>query len=1618
MRKILSRVIIFVILINTLILNIITVTFAQSNVGFGWEKESTLNNKLEITQRPLDSDEGLIYWDITKIGGTTVTSGEYTLKYPISDGKEIEFKVNKKSNTQAIVTYKVNTNGTDFKNDVHEKNNPLLVYKDGSGYMPANNINFPPNDPNFKINNFFKNGSAKDVEFTITPNAGFNFQYQGNTVKFLWKGNLIYFVTNGISQGNIYNFDLKGPAGSNIDPLKIFTGINVKDGFISKPVANASDNNVDGKEEIDQTKRPITEYPGGKTSGMNITFNAPKEWDKATRKYKFLDTAEQAKKPTKVILTLGHNEPQKSFQVNIENIYNAQGKLNISPNITAELSNNNDKSNVTIKIRGVDPGVIYKDVTISAERNIEPFQTITSQVPIGKVYTYPEFYVQALGPEEFYIRIKPYKGYDGFYIINQGDTSNTVSKWAVHEEKNKGKEDIMIPISLSATSPQTKFFRVDFTFTPPDQITTDKIKFTSQVLKYKPYLEDIALSTPKNLEILESNIIRNENDEDHLYLKLKWDIGYESVLKNLVKQHNGGTKFKVKYLFNKGLKPDKIEDPEFLGVDLLFDAANVQNIEYKASQKVDGTDYFGELIEGETTTRKEIIGGIENNILEANVTFKIKVSAKTDTNKEVLQYPEIYFISTKGEYEIVNGNNSEKFTTGSSLVVTLTLNGILRIEVPKPQNIKIEDKSITDKGFKVGFDTLKYEEKEDILYNYNELMIKTIDMKLTDDSIKYNVYVTQDRSIFDEMIKYDKDNQVFPSYILNKIKKYDYNNIISENGSDIDTRNILIDGSKMIDYIRKNEVVKIANMKQNFKTSRQILNFIGLDENQTYYVIAQTIIEPVKKDGTVVPPDKVDKSKYSDIVTATTVKDEEIPGENEKVPSAPNRFEAKEVKFNSANLIWDRVIEVPEKDEKSTLEYQFIKVRGEPLDDVFLKSKDTFDKTWDKLSDIKTKEGLKTSKEFLYEYDKDKKAFSDKELSKDRYDYISWTGSEGNILDLTLSPNQIYYYYIRTVRVVDGEDQAYSVWVPLSLTTKNAEAPKNLRVELKAEYNKKSEVVISFDIPKMDLDLIGKDYEIQYSLKKDMEPWSEDKNMEKNKLTFKDNPDGSIKVTYKITGLKSGSMYTIRVRLFNRAMNSASIYSNEVEHRTDSDNTENDYDQDVENWDNNFKDLINKLKNESYWFAKNNSSDTVVYYRPQYFDSIIDSSNNSIIELAAGVGGSHKEYYLPASSIIKSFDANKGFKIVYNNSDFIFSAKSINPYENQEIKKITEEIKSKEKYIKDYFIKITVNFNNSKYNINRVDTVSPVTDFKLEVIGTKDTIIDWDEKMIEYIDELLSTDEFSLKVKEKIKDLVKKKTDNATMVIEIGKILDTFKAKFGDKLNRNLSNISRKTLLINNLDGNVIFAHPIQQGFTGYGYKRSLENWNSITISEYSGKKAIYIREIGAYVFTAKKLVINGAGNLPDGNIITEIVSKYGLEDFLGTNGNINLKSNLSRNMAVGSLARISGASKTQDPIEFFKSKGITLTTRNSNQNITSEEAVYLIMKVYEMRSGKGLETIKIRNYKLTSNIKGISAKYKTAINASFNIGIYNNQNMNPKGAITVQEFLQSLANMSKMLGI
>ena len=511
-----------------------------------------------------------------------------------------------------------------------------------------------------------------------------------------------------------------------------------------------------------------------------------------------------------------------------------------------------------------------------------------------------------------------------------------------------------------------------------------------------------------------------------------------------------------------------------------------------------------------------------------------------------------------------------------------------------------------------------------------------------------------------------------------------------------------------------------------------------------------------------------------------------------------------------------------------------------------------------------------------------------------------------------------------------------------------------------------------------------------------------------------ENPDGTLHFVYKITGLEQGKLYFIKVRILNKVLNEASIYSNTEKVRTDVDQVDQDRQDEIDGWIDRYKELLEEELDDPYWILEDTTANTIVYYRPQHFQNVINEAVTGVINLPVGEFGEKKVYYIPASAIKQAYDANKGFKVSWKDADVIIGAGAIDPALNTAVREVLDRMDHD--HVEDYFIRITTYFNEVSYTVDGVEPLSPVIDVEVDAVGVEDDIQEWDDERVEDIFEWIAD-----QIEDDYDDIVDEIDDSdkdEEMVKYIKDLVIDFNEDTHEEFLDDLEDIIERSFETEELESNIIIAYPAAQGTTVSGRRMVNGVWTGADVSEYMGKKAIYTRYPGIYVFIGKAVIIPDIANIPNGQLITNIVAKYGLEDFLGKGTALNINAPLTRSAALGCSARISGAEKTAEPIAFFTSKGVNLLVKSKEGNSTNQEAVYLTMMAYQVRKNVKIDTIQIRNFTVTSGITGIQPLYKKSIQAAFETGVYTNKGMNPNGIMTIKDYLQMLANISTKINL
>ncbi len=409
------------------------------------------------------------------------------------------------------------------------------------------------------------------------------------------------------------------------------------------------------------------------------------------------------------------------------------------------------------------------------------------------------------------------------------------------------------------------------------------------------------------------------------------------------------------------------------------------------------------------------------------------------------------------------------------------------------------------------------------------------------------------------------------------------------------------------------------------------------------------------------------------------------------------------------------------------------------------------------------------------------------------------------------------------------------------------------------------------------------------------------------------------------------------------------------------------------------------------------------------FDQLIASSVSGSITLASS-DAPKRVYFLPASSVLAANNANKGFTIPYNDIDIKLSPKAITEY-NDTVVTLLEDIKRKN--IKDYFVKITVNRYSKPQNVEGEKPITDQYEVIIEVVGAVDSIKDWDKDMISELAKIIDSKIKNKSIRDKLYEMLTGNELNEEMVKYITSLVNESKRELSSKVANSLSGLLKGAGLITNLETPIVLVPKgLEPDANIRGYQLVNNNWLSKELTPYGEVKAIYTKSPGLFVFTGRPSALENLGPIPNAGNLSGIIGKYGLDDFFGAN--FTTGDTATRGMVIGSIARMAGAKRGDDGASWLKNNlGISVSGRNSSGSIQAQEAVHLVMSLYEAKTNTKISTLKIRNQNITAGIEGINQQYLQSIKAAYDLGILTDEDFVPSSGITIGKLLDMLTNLN-----
>jgi hypothetical protein len=512
----------------------------------------------------------------------------------------------------------------------------------------------------------------------------------------------------------------------------------------------------------------------------------------------------------------------------------------------------------------------------------------------------------------------------------------------------------------------------------------------------------------------------------------------------------------------------------------------------------------------------------------------------------------------------------------------------------------------------------------------------------------------------------------------------------------------------------------------------------GLDENQRYFLFAETLVERYTVAGSTLHSEdplggeliagEYGLSVPTPLTGDVTIGTPQVPGPGEVDPSAPSWVNhcRDTLPQTDVTLYWEDII--AEDPNLITVEYEIIRVSNTVLD---------LDALVDELGNPLPLSAILATRNDAVAWRTNRRPYPFLEgtnpltlpfleefrhgqpaavfnLHSVRYTFdptyrINPLPIRVAFTDRTLRPNSLYFYYVRTVRRVlqpdptltdaDGNPvvhtlQARSPWVEESVTTPVVEAPRDLREEDGSDrpgFIPETQVLVSWTHPAMEAVTTNREPNetlvFEYQLRADGETWGDIIQVPVAALTNPNNVIGN-RFYFMLRNLNPGTNYQMRVRLTDRATGDTSVWSNVLHFITGWDDSRFQLERETDNWLEHLRRLLLEQIRQPFWVAVDTPDLLRVVYRPDAFRALADAPGTAIP--LHNTNARTSVYYLPVSGILEANDHRKGFSASYNDMDILFAPRFLNQEQNRAITEMARNVSNRNINVNDYFVRITL----------------------------------------------------------------------------------------------------------------------------------------------------------------------------------------------------------------------------------------------------------------------------------------------------------------------------------------
>ncbi|TCK87898.1 hypothetical protein EDC19_2742 [Natranaerovirga hydrolytica] len=1593
MRKRIILVLAFFI-VSTFAMSIADVNIsAADDLGFRWRRNDTIDDMLNVVTNVSGNEEVFLEWDFDQ-------NGTYTLEYYLND--DIKNEVTFVHTPEGVtVNYDVlEHNGTDFESITEDEMNRSYLEMDYEALTPEWK----------SVNKDVENDGT--IEFyiprsTTTQYPGVAFRINNIDVKLRWnfQTGKFYFYTQGLQRGHITPFHLEAPSG-NESEMNVLRSL---EGFVVNPTHIVE--NGDNKTNVDL---PGDEMPGGRP-GLEIRFRQPKVYDHADQTFKTADELENVE----AIIELNDigSSAYTDFTINLSasngSIINAPNSgLDTDVNNDAEFKYDDTNNEYIIQIvkdkadlQSPDDYIQWNRLESSSIYAVDLHLSnsdyeFASYSPVGGYgYTYLEYEVRRASMEDAYLEIKPYSSSDQVeleYVIYHsksglsGNENDNV--WVRHyHDTSQSDANIHIPVPYLEGSNQ-EYYRVGVRFASRP--------ISSQIIKYIPTQDDnVPPPTPRIKEIDNLVVVPSLDDDDPS--AIQFDLIWESplntsanpLLDNMLDESING-KIYYELLVNK--YPSGTEDDPYKVLKVFEakknDDGDIVLVEVDTGKEVGQPYDNNEFSKGYSSQNRSF--AIRNIVLKDEDGWSEVRDIKEDIdefNGEYLiedgqafgfEFPDVYFFRMRAVYisDDVSG------LSDISVPASISLDSI-RYSIPIPTGLAY-DTSIFNRDVEISWNSIDIED-------YEQYMVSPLN--LTIDTVTYEWFLSSEE---DKVLKED-----------NVIKFGDNNNESIGNNAIINLTEEQIEALRKGDVL-SSEIHMPANIRDDLSFTVE-----NLDSNHRYYFKVRPKLNIIDEELEEV---ETLNGSSSETLTIITPIEPEDPGDDLILPLAPEELEVSFIDETEtvALVEWEYPREL--NFEQGDQGFEIVVLRDRSLPDALRqKTLDLEDDIIPELEDLNELKSIfrvfvdEDGHYILEEYNLNNNRFeeSDQEVEVD--------GNRIAITDPDLQANTVFYYHVRTTNL-KGDTSLSSNWIMDTITTRPISPPINLIVPRPSPYNydAKTETVIRFDVPIPYEDVNTDLYDIEVFVKGEEDSDYTDEYESTFIAKNEEAPDGYTRVFYRVSDLRSGRSYSIRVRIVDKtrelddlpdeeeATYPRSGFSERVETRTDFDQSDYDRDEKFDQYIEYYLREVEKLKDQEYWILEEEDNNLSVKYRKE---KIIGSNLSGQYNLLTKDKKS-LDYYLPGEMIETFNTRNTNMLIKTLETELNIRANTIGERISKEITNIRDDINQYESEFKDYYVHIRIRKGEFNGRINNLVPISDLMDIQIRLIPSYLIEEEMETRILQELDRIASNHEVQLI--DKLEKELESGINDERLNIIVNEVLENVKRDHQRRTHRIFErNTKEKNVNVSNINRPIQISWIIESSNQSIsGFHRSSTGWNHLNVTQSLGRHFVNANQTGSYILVDSGIDLNNYTQQE-----AKIINTFNLNNVFSSDELRNPNRNATKQQIVESIAKIMGSGSGTNAVDYLNNMGIRVNRLDLNRPMSRAEAYDILLSAYEIKKNVNLNSVSINNFNKVNDIEAIDEALRRKILAGAHLNIIpldRNNNLQPNEWMSIKDLINFLAQL------